>query len=266
LVGSKFEKGYRALAEACLRARALLYCNNTPGDAGTTSAGISQNVAGYAANIAISGAQIGEAAAQVAITSTLGLATAGIGLAIGPILAIFQNHAKAVTAQANALSTLCPQASVAIQKFDNAVFTGQATPAQAQLATQQLAASMAASVKSLTKNCNAFCAYNAILQAFVAIAPAYYQQGLNPPNLAQLNPMLAPGSPANTGQVASILNTTAGPSEITQAIQSAATGLFSPATGSYFQIGSFHVPTWAFLLLGAFILFRVFAGRGHVAG
>jgi hypothetical protein len=180
---------------------------------------------------------------------------------LGPILSIFQNHAKAVTAQSNALSTLCPQASAAIKQIDAAVFTGQATPAQAALATQQLATAMAQSVRSLTKDCNAFCAYNAILAAFVQIAPYYYNQGAEIPNPAALSPSLGPGAIQNTSQgTAAILNSASGPSGLVSGIESTATQIFSPS-GSYFSIGSFQVPMWAFLLLGAFILFRFVAGR-----
>jgi hypothetical protein len=180
----KFATGYAQFAEACLRARTLLYCNKVPGD-GTTPTALTGSLAGIraTAGLGITSAGLGISVASKlgtissGLSSALGLATAGAGIAVGVILQIFQNHAAAVQAQANALTTLCPEASVAIQQIDLAVANGQASPTQGMQALQQLQQIFVANTRQLTKDCNAFCAYIGILGAQIDLSP--YKWGVN---------------------------------------------------------------------------------------
>ena len=169
-----------ALAEACLRARALLYCTKTPGDCGgvygstvASTAGDNAALASTSLGLAETGASIGESVAGV--SSALGPITAGVGAIVGTIIQVFQAHAQAEARQANALCSLCPAASRQIAQIDAAVAIGSATESQAVSGLQQLAISFAGAVASLEHGEDAFAGYVAIFNSLVAISPYYYQ-------------------------------------------------------------------------------------------
>lgn len=177
---------WEALAEACMRTRALLFCNQSPGDAGSTNATAQQSNLLPALGVAQQGISVGlNSAAQSAsqgatgIVGTIGKLAGPIGIGVSlvfsEILSAFEHHAQAVKAQANALSTLCPYFTEAVRKADYAVFNGQATPDEAIQFLQQVGMSLKSSVASLTKSCNAFCWYNGIVDLIVAVSPMFYQ-------------------------------------------------------------------------------------------
>lgn len=179
LNGTKFYTSWLGLAQACMMARAVLFCSKTPGDCSPAfsvqvGAGQGVQVAAASTKLALQGASIGESIAGVTATSVLGLATLGIGAVLGPILSIFSAHAQAVAEQANALCTLCPKATETILQIDEAVGLGQVSPQEGVLALQQLATQFKQAIANLTNSCNAFCAYGGILDAIAAISPAYY--------------------------------------------------------------------------------------------
>jgi hypothetical protein len=178
LVNTKFAKGFAIFAEACLRSRTLLYCNRTPGD-GTTPASVSSSAAALRVDsqlgLSAAGIGVGIASKLGAITGglagALGAATAGAGIAIGVLLQIYANHAAAVARQANALGTLCPEATAVMNSIDSAVQSGQISQSDGSAALSQLAATFKANTASLYKDCNAFCAYYAILEMQMQISP-----------------------------------------------------------------------------------------------
>jgi hypothetical protein len=195
-----------ALCEACMRARAMLFCNSTPGDSGTTqSAAASSNALGVSLGKSLgTEEQIGSDAA-----TALGIAVPGVGAiagaALDEVLSIFAAHAKAEEAQSNALSSLSPQVTQAIRQADYAVANGTATPEDAQTFLENVSTQMASSDASLTKSCNAFCGYNAIVAAIAQVSQYYYAlivpaasatdsnviTGIASPNEAQANELPA---------------------------------------------------------------------------
>jgi hypothetical protein len=162
-----------ALAEACMRTRAMLFCNQSPGDAGSTN---SQSVA---SNTLTATSIAGEATNEIPVP--------GLSEILGPILQVFQEHAEAETKQATALSTLGPQITEAIRRADASVLDGTSTPDQAIAFLQQTMAAAQQSWGGLVKNCNAFCWYNAILNLLVQISEYYYQLTVSQAAIEQSN-------------------------------------------------------------------------------
>ena len=187
LFNTKFSAGFLNHAKACMRSRSLLFCKATPGDCGGTQSVVgklpslsSTQVAGQIAGLGIQG---GSTIASVlgAGGALLSGVTLGATAALSVILQVFQAHAAAVTAQANSLCTLCPQATTAMQQIDAAVKAGSATPAQGIAAIQTIAKQFKQAILALTKSCNAFCAYDAIMQMQAAISPYIYGVNMQAP-------------------------------------------------------------------------------------
>jgi hypothetical protein len=151
---------FDALAEACMRSRAILFCNQNPGDSGSTQAQAVSSSTLEAENSA-------ETAASL-------IPVPGVSQVLSLVLSVFTAHAQAEKAQANALSTLTPQITEAIRRADASVYSGASTPDQAIAFLQQTMIQAQQSWASLTKNCNAFCWYNAILQMMVTVSEHYY--------------------------------------------------------------------------------------------
>jgi hypothetical protein len=201
-IGS-FATFYQNLGEACLRARALLFCNTRPGDCGAIqgSGGISgEQIAGVVGGtgISVASALTAPLAAAAGLSAVAGVATAGAGLVLTAVLQIFQNHAAAEAQQSNVLCQLIPQFNQLVQKVDQAVFTGQATPEQAIITLQQAAQQFANADSHLTKSCNAFCAFNAIAAAFSEISKYIY--GIEPIP-GQISSSMAPTGIGTSGEI-----------------------------------------------------------------
>lgn len=235
---------WSALAEACMRTRAILFCNSTPGDVGGLKNGsTATNIPGIGA-IAFQGAQVGEsiATAAGAVLGALGPITAGVGSILGPILQLFQAHAKAVAAQANALNSLTPLATQSIRQCDAAVQNGSATPEQGVTFLHSLAQTISQQDAGLTKSCNAFCGYNAIVNAMADVSVYFYQ--------------LSAAAQAQSVELTS--NITQTPTNITSGTltPSAALAAVTPAAPSVFST----IPAIVWIIIAIAVIF--FAMRG----
>lgn len=191
VAGTGFSNGWAALAEACMRTRAVLFCNSQPGDCAAPGESQANGAAGTLADIQLGGesATLGISAAALgaqiagdtALVGTLGAVTAGVGLVLAPIITIFANHAAAEARQSNALCKLCPEVTSAISQIDAAVLTGKASVSQGLAALGSIQQQFKQATLTLTKRCNAFCGYNAVIQCLYDISSAFYQNALNPP-------------------------------------------------------------------------------------
>jgi hypothetical protein len=158
------QPGFGYLCEACLRARAVLYYKNQPGDCGAPS----QPNTG-AADIA-AGAQIGGA-----IASSFGASIPGLGSIISLITSIFEAHAQAVTTEQATLCQVSGQATQGIKAIDASVASGAITPAQGLQAIEQLSATMVSGLAKIEKTpTDAAAYYVGIMNAHVSFAPYYY--------------------------------------------------------------------------------------------
>jgi hypothetical protein len=148
--------------------------------------------------------------------STLGLigGTAVLGpaaLAAAPIAAIVgifsANHAKAQAAQANAIAATVPAANAALQALDQALASGQITPAQASQALSQLQSQVSSAMKSGTsyKNGDALWCVDIAMQLVVAARNADLKAGVlsngQPVPTTQASQS---GASANSGAAANI--------------------------------------------------------------
>jgi hypothetical protein len=164
---------WKALCEACLRARGLLYCSNTPGDCGTTHQATNQaalsnlQTLGVTGQIAGTGIKIGSEVASLAGAggALLSGVTFGASALLQGILAIFQNHAAAEQKQATALCQLCPQVTAAIIATDAAIYAGSDSQSAGIANVQTVAAQFRAAVAPLTHGEDAFAGYAAICDA-----------------------------------------------------------------------------------------------------
>jgi hypothetical protein len=177
----QFTEDFKQLCEACLRARAILYYKENPGDCGTATpvpgGGLVQGL--KLGSLGLSTATKIAGLAGLAST-TLGAVTAGIGLVLGPIISIFTHHAQAV---ANEQATLCQVSSAAtpyIQGIDKEFFSGQETAADAIAAMRTLAQQLIQGLASISNasaiKCDAACYYQGIMAAHADFAQYYYGQ------------------------------------------------------------------------------------------
>lgn len=176
----EFLNFYKALGEACLRSRGLLFCNKTPGDCGSLSRASGINPIVISSQLGGTGISEGSQllSALGVASPVIGVATAGAGLALTAVLQIFQAHAQAEQQQTTALCQTVPQFNQLVAQVDAAVRSGQASPEQGISTLQQAALSFKNTVQRFTKPCNAFCAYGAICDAMVDISQYYY--GVSP--------------------------------------------------------------------------------------
>lgn len=170
---------WAALAEACMRSRALLFCNQTPGDSGSTF------IASTNANLLNATASIGNTATGI-ISGIKSIAKAAplVGDAFNILLSAFQAHAQAEQNQANALGKLCPYVTDCIRQADQQVASG-ANPDDAVNFLRQSFMEAKAAWQPLEKTCNAFCWYNAILDLLANVSQHYYQLPLTNASLEQ---------------------------------------------------------------------------------
>jgi hypothetical protein len=174
------------LAVACMKARAVLFCNDSPNDTPQTVS----KVGGIAsAGLGTTTGALGLAGVSIAgTTAGLALGAATLGLTIGLTIAldIFAHHAQAEQTQRTVLAQICPAATSAIRAIDVEVQSGNATSAQAMLALNQLYTQFVAAVSKYENDCNAFCWYDNIVKCLVDVSEQLYQ-------LPQYQP--APSSP-----------------------------------------------------------------------
>lgn len=187
---------YAMLAEACLRARGLIYFKVNPGDCGAP------NPANGFTNVQIVGlagtAASGVTGGLAAAGAISGAATFGIGaavsVAVAGIEAIFQEHAIAV---ANEQATLCKVANYfnpLVGQIDAAVRSGAITPSQGIAYMNQICNTAQQGLDSITKPCNAACVYSAICQAFSDFANYFYNVIAPPQTFAPQAPGAAPSA------------------------------------------------------------------------
>ena len=174
------------LSVACMKARAVLFCNDRPGDTAQTVATVGQIAEG---GLGATTGSLGLAGVTLAGTTAglaLGAATLGLGIGLTVALDIFQHHAQAEQTQRTVLANICPAATSAIRAIDAEVQAGRATAADAILALNQLYNQFVSAVQQYENNCNAFCWYDYIVKCLVDVSTDLY-------SLDQYQP--APASP-----------------------------------------------------------------------
>jgi hypothetical protein len=254
---------WKALCEACLRARSLLYCSNTPGDCGTTHQATNQaaltnlQTLGVAGQLSGQGIQIGSTIANLAGAggALLSGVTFGASALLQGILTIFENHAKAEQQQASVLCQLCPQVTAAIIATDAAIYAGSDSQNSGITNVQEIAVQFRAAVAKFTHGADAFAGYAAICDALAMETSYLYmiafssQSVTAPPNIATA---VAPAT-----QAAAAIVEANGLSAGNAAI--ASTGINAaivPATSLFSSL-----PSWFWLLAVAGI-FLAFSGSG----
>lgn len=178
--GQKPGGPWDALAEGCMRTRAILFCNKTPGDCASYSSGAPSlgTIQGVSA-----AAKIGTTATSVigsiaGIASVTGPIAAGVGIAVSEILQVFQAHAAAEQRQSTALCGIAGPTTNAIQGVDAAIAQGQDTPASGAAAMSYIYSQMVAALGSIFKKGNAADGYERVMQCQVALAQ--YRYGIIP--------------------------------------------------------------------------------------
>lgn len=257
--GSKWYGPFNNFAEACMRSRAILFCNQSPGDCGVSSQSLeASNTAQFVGQIGSTGIEAAQTVGTLAkltgtAASILGSVTAGAGFVLSAIVSAFQRHAQAVANQSHALCELAPEMTQNIAEIDASVAAGRDSATDAANAIAQLAAEFQNAIASLEKNCNAFCMYHALIECVSAITPYYYEAlpPLPPPASA-----VAPSIPAPAGSTPIV----------SPVMSTSGAGLFqpqpkpapAPATLSLGMAGS--GPMWMFI--AAAIVLLIFFVRG----
>ena len=197
------------LAVACMKSRAVLFCNDSPNDTPQTVS----TIGGIAsAGLGTTTGALGLAGVSLAgTTAGLALGAATLGLTVGLTIAldIFAHHAQAEHTQETVLSQICPAATSALRAIDTEVQTGNATVAQALAALNQLYQQFVAAVSKYENDCNAFCWYDNIMKCLVDVSEPLYQlpQYQPAPNTPVAQASAAAGVPTSTQHAA---NTTIG--------------------------------------------------------
>lgn len=255
--GTKWYAPFMQYAEACMRARAILFCNQTAGDCQTGRASISGATPAFADVETLIGAS----------GSIAGPVGSAIAADVNTIVNVFAAHAQAVARQASALCTLAPEFSQAIYQIDSGVSAGLLTPQQGAAAVTQLVSSWQASVGTLAKNCNAFCMYAALILCLADITP-YYYAGLQQISVKNYPPPTSPivqqspvVSPTVTG-IQSAPQAMPAPT-VTTGLTTAFSGLGGVApsaapTQSFVAAPASSMSIWLIVLVaGAFLLFLI---------
>lgn len=171
------QDNWTELAVACMKARAVLFCNSTPGDITGLQQGSSElQTLGQIGSIAGPGISIGSGIANLAGFggTLLSGVTLGASAALTAILDVFEAHAQAEQVQEHVLASLCPQATSAIRQIDRAVINGQAAISDAIGALAQLNSTFYAAITRYYNDCNAFCWYRYIVQCISASSQYLY--------------------------------------------------------------------------------------------
>jgi hypothetical protein len=199
--------GFAVLAEACLRARGILYHKSVPGDCGRAAApsGITSGQIVGLSGMAASGVVGGLSAAGVlAGPATLGISSA-VSLAVAGIEDVFQHHAQAV---ANEQSTICSMAAYfngVCPQIDQAVLSGAITYDQGVTFMRQVTQQAISGLQSIYKPCNAACVYQGVLRAHADFVSYLYPrispiwQGAQAPASAPVTPNNPPGAVPDAG-------------------------------------------------------------------
>lgn len=239
---------WEALAEACMRARAMLYCQSSPGDCNVTAASVGSELStvGQFTSAGIGAGSELAGALGLASGAALGAATLGAGVVASAIIDIFQNHAAAEARQANALCQLCPQFTASMRQVDSAVANRVISPTEGAQLIAQLAQNFSSEDASLAKSCNAFCGYNAIAKCLADISPYYYQQ--NPP----IQPIAQAAPPALAASAPAPPPVQAAPVQQAQAPRSSSVvtaNSIGTSPQSFFSL----MPTWVWIILGVLV-------------
>lgn len=178
--GQKAGGPWDALAEGCMRTRAILFCNKTPGDCAVASS--SAPSLGTLTGVSVA-SKLGTTAASVVggiagVASVTGPIAAGVGIAVSTILQVFQAHAAAEARQSTALCGISGPTTNAIQSVDAAIAQGQDTPASGAAAMSYIYSQMVAALGSIFKKGNAADGYERVMQCQVALAQ--YRYGIVP--------------------------------------------------------------------------------------
>lgn len=180
-VGSKWYPGFLAFAEACMRTRAILFCNSEPGDCTGSASSVSASDFGTTETLASVDQSGIVAVVSSGIAKSLGAVASAVpivGQAAQEILTeitqAFAAHAQAEARQSTALCRLAPELTANIVQIDAGVSSGQYDPISAGTAIAQMANQFQSAIASLTKNCNAFCMYTALIKCLAEATPYYY--------------------------------------------------------------------------------------------
>lgn len=249
--GTTNGKAWAQLAEACLRARNLLYCKSVPFDCGGASGNPlgSFQLAGQLGSTGISAGNLAATAAGFAGT-TLSAVTFGAGAALTGIIDYFEAHAAAEARQANALCGLCPQFSQAMQQIDALVKNGSISQSQGIQAMQTLALQFKGQDAALTKACNAFCGYNAIVDCMADESSYLYAIDAPPPAVPSL------GAPSEGEALPVVSGIVGAPNAPSPPSVSGNISFIGPPS----SIGGISVPAWFWIALAAVVLFSFAEG------
>ena len=189
-VGSKWYPGFLAFANACMRTRAILFCNSEPGDCTAQSSSVSASALETTQELGA----VGQSGLLAAIP-VVGQAAQDV---LNEITQVFAQHAQAEARQSTALCRLAPELTANIIQIDAGVSSGRYDPFSAGAAIAQMANQFQSAIASLTKNCNAFCMYTALIKCLAEATPYYYQAIA--PVAAPANPTISssPSSPSPT--------------------------------------------------------------------
>jgi hypothetical protein len=257
---------WKALCEACLRARGLLYCSNTPGDCGTTRQSVNQaaltnlQTLGVTGTIAGQGIKIGSEIASLAGAggTLLSGVTFGASALLSGILTILQKHAQAEQNQATVLCQLCPQVTAAIIATDAAIYAGSDSQSAGIANVQEIAAQFRTAVTPFTHGADAFAGYAAICDALAMESSYLYMiafSGQQTPTSEAEPVATATQTPAS----AVVVGSTAIAS---QNIPIASTGINAAVVPVTSLLTS--LPSWIWIVLAAIVFIAFSGGRESV--
>lgn len=166
------------------------YVPGTKDCAAAAGSGTSGNVklAQMAGGLALQGINVAAALSTgvaAAIGTALGPLTMGISTLIGLFPLFFGHHAAAVKKEQSVLCAAVPAANNYLQVIDQAVQSGQATPAQGISALNSLYNDFMGNVSSIVKGsistgtCNAACVMAGMLHAIIVEKQSQYQDLAN---------------------------------------------------------------------------------------
>jgi hypothetical protein len=158
-------------------------CAAAAGSSGPNNLQLVQTSSG----LALTGVSIGLVAAGTVTAATLAPFTMGISAIIGLFPLIFGHHAQAVKKEQSVLCSAVPAANNYLQIIDQAVQSGNATPAQAIAALNSLYSDFGSQVSSIRQGtdpgssgtCNAACVEQAKLHAIIVEKISAYQDLAN---------------------------------------------------------------------------------------
>lgn len=167
---------FAIVAEACLRARGLIYFRNNPGDCGAPP-GVPSFTSGQIVGLS-GGAASGVVGGLGSVGALTGAATAGIGtavsLAVAGIESIFQHHAQAVTNEQTTICAVAGYFNPLVKQIDASVASGQISASDGITYMKQVAQQAINGLQSINGVCNAACVYIGVLKAHMDFVSTYY--------------------------------------------------------------------------------------------